>query len=115
MKNTRFDFSEKGLLNIETETNDEYGVAIEDFNDDGVSEKKSLCLFKQNLLLINHRKKDLILMYLIDGSGYFRNVSSQEKRATEEKGRWNSAALVEMQLDQKYIFIKQIIPAIKNI
>ena len=82
MKNARFDFSAKGLLNIETETNDEYGVAIEDFNDDGVSENNSLRLFKQNLLFINHRKKDLILMYLIDGSGYFRNVSSQEKRAT---------------------------------
>lgn len=49
----KFPLSIIRLMSIETEINDEYGVAVDDINGDGLKDIYTVCIYKPNRLFIN--------------------------------------------------------------
>lgn len=149
-------FSSRKLIKYGINTDDEYGVAMEDFDGDGKVDIYSVRIYEQNRFYLNRfdphtshlvttgfveeafrrnttgslqpgfgnaenelklgvcaadiendGDQDLYLCYLNsnnklllnNGKGFFRNVSTQEKRACENYARSNAAAFADVDLD----------------
>jgi signal transduction histidine kinase len=73
----KFDFYIHRMLNIETETNNEYGVSIEDFNNDGLKDIYAVCISEPNRLFINKSSfnKNKLSSLAFDDESTLRNIN----------------------------------------